>query len=134
MGHQSLIKYFRHSADELFDFEDWEDYYLGSTRNILRHPEFTEVSRFENLMEVLENKHNMIQFLEFISNNNSMRISIGKENSNRNLETCSVVASDYLVGNVRGVIGIIGPTRMDYGRMVSIVNYMSEAISNTISN
>ena len=134
MGHPSLIKYFQTSAEELFDFEDWEDYYFGGTRNIIRKPEFSEISNFDHLMEALENKHNMIQFLESVSDKQDIKISIGKENQKKNLEPFSVITRDYQIGNVRGLIGIIGPTRMDYGRMVSIVNYMSRAISITVMN
>lgn len=134
MGHPGLIKYFQSSAELLFDFEDWEDYYFGGTRNIIRQPEFAKVSHVDHLMEELENKHNMIQFLESISTGSEFRISIGRENQRQNLASFSVVTKDYRIGNIRGLIGIIGPTRMDYGRMVSIVNYMSLAISNAVMN
>lgn len=133
-GHPNLIQYFKSSAEEVFDFEDWEDYYFGGTRNILRQPEFTQVAQFDNLMELLENKHNMIQFLEHRYDKKPLRISIGQENAEPKLNSCSVISSDYQIGKVRGVVGIIGPTRMDYGRMVSIVKYMSHAITNTITN
>ena len=85
-------------------------------------------------MEALENKHNMIQFLESVSDKQDLKISIGKENRKKKLEPFSVITRDYEIGNVRGLIGIIGPTRMDYGRMVSIVNYMCRAISSTVMN
>ena len=134
IGHTSLIDYFRSSVEELFDFDNWEDYYFGGARNILRQPEFTRVSKFDNLMEILENKPNMIQFLDGLSDKQPIKISIGKEISEKKLSSFSVVTSNYQIGNVRGIIGIIGPTRMDYSRMVSIVNYMSQAISNTASN
>lgn len=134
IGHPSLINYFRFSVDSLFDFDDWEEYYFGGTRNILRQPEFTRSSKFDNLMEILENKQNMIQFLDSVSDKQPIKISIGKEISEKKLNTFSVVASNYQIGNVRGIIGIIGPTRMNYSRMVSIVNYMSEVISSSVLN
>ncbi len=133
-GHPSLIRYFQTAADDLFDFEDWEGFFSGGTRNILQQPEFLERSRLDNLMEFLENKHSMIQFLENIQDRKQTRISIGAENPDHKLEACSVVASNYQIGTVRGIISIIGPKRMDYGRMVSIVNYVSRTISNLAEN
>jgi heat-inducible transcriptional repressor len=133
-GHPSLIQYFKTSADDVFDFEDWEDYYYGGARNILRQPEFSDSSRAEELMSFLENKRSIIQFLGRMPEDRPVRVTIGRENPPKSLKRCSVVTSEYHIGDVHGVIGIIGPTRMDYARMVSIVNYMSRAISEIVTN
>lgn len=133
-GHPSLIQYFKKSAEDVFDFEDWEDYYFGGTRNILQQPEFRNATAASQIMEFLEDKRNIVQFLDRPASERRVRVIIGRENPARHLRRCSVVTSNYRIGDVHGVIGIIGPTRMDYGRMVSIVNYMSRAISEIATN
>ncbi|MEE9169868.1 MAG: heat-inducible transcriptional repressor HrcA [bacterium] len=134
IGSPELITYFQNSAETLFDFDDWEHYYFGGTQNILRQPEFSSASSVGGLMEFLESKQRIIQFMGRLRDRSSLRVSIGRENAARKMDTFSLVASNYKIGNVHGVLGIIGPTRMDYSRMVSIVNYMSRAISKVATN
>ncbi len=133
-GHLGLLSYFKKSANKIFDFDDMQEYYFGGARNILRQNEFATTEKFDNLMEFLESKKNTIHFFTNLNKSKSCCVSIGSENSYAKLENFSFVASDYNYGNVKGVLGIIGPTRMDYPRMISIVNYMSNAISKFASN
>lgn len=134
-GHQKLIDFFQSSANNLFDFNDWEQYYFRGTTNILRQPEFSNNEAVNSLMELLESKHSIVQFLGVsFDETRPLRVSIGSENIKARMEPFSLVTRGYRVGNVKGVLGIIGPTRMDYARMVSIVNYMSRAISQIASN
>jgi len=133
-GHPSLIQYFKSSADYVFDFEDWEDFYYGGTRHILQQPEFSDTQQLSEIMEFLEDKRTIVQFLDRPVRERRVRVLIGRENPVRYLHHCSVVTSSYRIGDVHGVIGVIGPTRMDYPRIVSIVNYMSRAISEIVTN
>jgi len=133
-GHPSLIQYFKKSADYVFDFEDWEDFYFGGTRHILRQPEFSNTQHLSEIMEFLEDRRTIVQFLDRPVRERRVRVLIGRENPVRYLRHCSVVTSSYRIGEVHGVIGVIGPTRMDYPRIVSIVNYMSRAISEIVTN
>jgi heat-inducible transcriptional repressor len=133
-GHPELIGYFQTSAKTLFDFDAWENYYFRGTGNILRNPEFSNSETVDGLLEMLESKISVIQILGISGDQPAPRVSIGSENDRNRLEPFSLVASGYHVGNVHGVLGIIGPTRMDYARMVSIVNYMSSTISRLASN
>ncbi len=133
-GHLGLLSYLKKSANKLFDFDDRQEYYFGGTRNILRQNEFAANESIDILMEFLESKKNIIHFFTNLNKSKSFCVSIGSENSYPKLENFSFVATDYNYGNVKGVLGIIGPTRMDYPRMISIVNYMSDAISKVASN
>jgi heat-inducible transcriptional repressor len=60
-------------------------------------------------------------------------ISIGKEHGDKSLEDFSIITSTYTIGSLRGTIGLIGPTRMPYDKLVAIVDYTSKYISSVLS-
>ena len=70
-------------------------------------------------MELVEEKESLVQLL---SRRRGVVITIGRENRSRAMELCSVVTASYEVDGALGVIGVIGPTRMPYGRVVNLVN------------
>jgi heat-inducible transcriptional repressor len=58
-----------------------------------------------------------------------VRVTVGKENEVEKLEPYGVVASTYIAGDVKGSIGVIGPKRMPYSRMIPLVDFVAQAIS-----
>ena len=133
-GSENMIQYFIHQADELFNFEDWENLYYGGTRNIVHQPEFTDQRRLESLMTLLDNRKSVAQTLLRLAQDDGVTVKIGEENSDLNIQHCSLVTTTYSVGEVRGTLGIIGPTRMRYSKIIPIVNYMSQVLSNVLTN
>ncbi len=133
-GHANMIRYFINQANELFDFEEWEEVYYGGTQNIVHQPEFSDQQRLESLMTLLDNRRNIIQSLTKIEDSRRIIVKIGEENKDLNIQHCSLVTSWYHVGGVRGTLGIIGPTRMRYAKIIPIVDYMSQVLSNVLSN
>lgn len=64
-----------------------------------------------------------------------LTVRIGTENDNPELKDCSVVTVNYRVGNEQaGSMGVIGPTRMDYGKVVAVLKCVSENLSNVLSD
>ena len=111
--------------------DDIEVYTSGAT-NILNFPEFNDLSRAKNLISTLEEKQMILNMLKGAKNNQSdsnIKISIGGENSFDQIKDCSVITTTYRIGGKEiGSIGIIGPTRMDYARVVSTLNYLVKNI------
>ncbi|RKY80248.1 heat-inducible transcription repressor HrcA [candidate division KSB1 bacterium] len=133
-GSPNLIHYFMRSADEVFNFENWEDFYYGGTSNILQQPEFSDHQRLEALMEVLEDRRTILQVLSRSSKEGKVTVTIGEENKLEKMRSCSVISTVYRVGNMRGVLGVIGPTRMHYAKIVPLVGYMSSMLSEILNN
>lgn len=133
-GHANMIRYFINQADDLFDFEEWEEVYYGGTGNIVHQPEFNDQQRLESIMALLDNRRNIIHSLTKIEDSRRIIVKIGEENKDLNIQHCSLVTSWYHVGNARGTLGIIGPTRMRYEKIIPIVDYMSQVLSNVLSN
>jgi len=99
-------------------------------RNLLRHPEFVEVSRLEELLELLEQGAQLASILQQVAFDKDVEIVIGRENTSSGLRECSLVLTTYKMDDrVRGTIGVIGPTRMHYGQVVARVRLVSQATS-----
>ena len=93
-------------------------------------PEFAEAGRLREMVRTLEEKTVLARLLEQATMTAGLRVIIGMENSMANMRDCAVIASSYGRGEARmGTLGVIGPTRMDYARLIPLVYYTSELIS-----
>lgn len=102
---------------------------LGGTSNILNFPEYNDVEKAKSFLSVLETKEKLMKVLE---NHNEMAftVRIGPETGIPELEDCSLVTATYRLGDhTRGTIGVIGPTRMQYGHVLSVLNAMGQQLS-----
>jgi heat-inducible transcriptional repressor len=86
-----------------------------------------------SLVEALERRSILDTLLADIESESGIRITIGNENEDEALRECSVVISHYGDGEHRGAIGVIGPTRMPYGRVIPVVDYVSSLMSQLVS-
>ncbi len=117
-------------ARNTFALEQETHVYIDGTANFFSHPEFEEIQKIESLFRVLEQKKQVADLLSTQQEPLGTQVLIGTENGCEGMEMCSIVRSNYRVrGNQFGTIGVIGPTRMAYPRIVSIVNFTSQTIS-----
>ena len=116
------------------DETEYEDPYLDGWHFILNQPEFVHTNQLLDLMELVEHR----SLLKTISPQGldiyEVRVVIGKENNAESIRNCSVVISRYgLPGEAAGVIGVVGPTRMPYGRTISTVCYLSSILGKLVA-
>ena len=105
--------------------------------NLLEDAEHTEdLERMKNLFDDLERKRDIAQFLDLTDEGEGVRIFIGSENKLFSLSGSSLVVSPYMNSDrkVVGAVGVIGPTRLNYGRIVPIVDYTAQMIGKLISD
>lgn len=95
-----------------------------------------DLERVRQLFEALEAKENMLALLQSAATGDGVRIFIGAENSLFGHAGCTMIAAPYKSprSNVVGAIGVIGPTRLPYGRIIPVINYTSEVIGRAIGN
>ena len=102
--------------------------YYGGKSNMLNQPEFHDLAKMRMLMDLFD-KENQVQTL-FNQGNHGIQIRIGSENNHLAMENCSVITASFLVGEEQqGAIAIIGPTRMDYRRVVTLLDVMTNSLS-----
>jgi len=110
-----------------------EDVVIGGTTKLLNYPEYSDIEKAKQFLTIFESKDKLAGL---IKKNGGMEISIriGSENEMDVLKDCSIVTATYRVGNHgNGTLGIIGPTRMNYRRVVTVMEYMGEVISKMLS-
>ena len=96
------------------------DLYVAGTRNICLKPEFHDPSTMADLIDLVEEKEYLARFL---MDRQGVVVTIGDENAPEAMRGCSVVTSSYRVNGAMGIIGVIGPTRMPYEEVVTLVSY-----------
>lgn len=129
-----IIKIFVDSIDKIFhDENEGMTLYIGGTVEILSQPEFGSAQDYKNIIELTDNKDIVFHVLNNLPTDESGNsISIGEENKEDKLRNFSVVSTTYSVGDVSGKIAVIGPKRMDYSKMISLLNYTSQIITEKI--
>lgn len=130
-----LIQFFINSFDKLYsDDEKGSKIYFSGTSELILQPEFENPKNFKEIIHLAEDKNLVVHIFENSNKaDNKIFVSIGNENADEKLKNYSVVATAYNVGDVSGNIGVIGPKRMNYARMISLLQYTSKLI-NEISN
>ncbi|MBW4962532.1 heat-inducible transcriptional repressor HrcA [Sulfitobacter sp. CW3] len=108
----------------------------GRSNLINTEGEAENVELIRQLFDDLERKRDIAEFLELADGGDGVRIFIGSENKLFSLSGSSLVVSPYMNADrkVIGAVGVIGPTRLNYGRIVPIVNYTAQLVGKLISN
>ena len=139
---RALLNMIVNSADNLFDDSPvLERLYIAGAEYIVNQPEFDQPQKVRDLVCMIEDKNRVAELLEKgddiasanFSGGLDVSISIGRENTASTAEDFTVVATPYYVGNTIGRLGVLGPKRMDYERVVRLVNYMADRLSNSLS-
>jgi heat-inducible transcriptional repressor len=111
--------------------------YLQGTSNILSKPEFADVERMRELFQMFEEKGKLVKILnECIASNppDGVKITIGSELGVPDMKDFSLVTAAYAsAGRTTGLLGVIGPTRLEYERSISIVGYLGRLVGEMIN-
>ncbi len=107
---------------------------LGGAKNIFNHPEYKDVDKAKSFLSLLETKDKLYDMLRR-AKDMEFTIKIGTENELDQLKDMSVVTATYKIGNENiGSFGIIGPTRMDYGKIVSIMSCIGSSMNDILKS
>jgi heat-inducible transcriptional repressor len=132
-----IIRLFVDSVDKLFkdDFKS-ERLIVTGAKNIIQQPEFENPENFQSIIELIEDKDVIIHIMEKSSElkKEEVYISIGSENIEKKLKEYSFVSKEYKFGETSGTLGIIGPKRMEYSRIIAIVDYLARVLSEQLKS
>jgi heat-inducible transcriptional repressor len=111
-----------------------EGLHLGGTGNIFLQPDFARQTLM-GLVNVLEAKESIVDVLERRTGRSGVAITIGNENrSVPEMRSCSLITSSYRVGDTSGVVGVIGPTRMRYNLIASLVRFAAQLTGDLVKS
>lgn len=107
--------------------------YVEGGAHLLSSPEFSEVEQIRELMSLLEEKQALLEVLTAAADGTGVKVFIGSELPNHKNRNVSFIASPYRRnGQILGMLGIIGPTRMDYSRVVPIVDFTAKLVGDLL--
>jgi heat-inducible transcriptional repressor len=114
----------------LGEAEQGSDYVLAGQTNLMDFEELTKINKLRKLFEAFNEKRQILSLLDQCIESEGVQIFIGEESGYQMLDECSLVTAPYSVnGQVLGVLGVIGPTRMAYERVIPIVDATARILS-----
>jgi heat-inducible transcriptional repressor len=122
-------------AQKVFDNEpERVEYVIAGETNLMGFAELSNVDRLRRLFEAFNEKHDILRLLDGCLRADGIQIFIGQESGYRILDDISVVTAPYMLDNrVVGVLGIIGPTRMAYERVIPIVDVTAKLLGSALN-
>ncbi|MGO9454689.1 MAG: heat-inducible transcriptional repressor HrcA [Candidatus Binataceae bacterium] len=109
--------------------------YVEGSIKALDQPEFADPERIRELLRALDDKSALLDLLERTLKQNGLMVSIGSENYDGRLAGLSVIAASYATGSKPvGSLAVVGPVRMDYDRVIPLVNYTAKALSRLLEH
>lgn len=115
-------------SEVLFGIQD--DLYIGGTSNAISVPEFNDFEPIKSIIKLNEDKEKLIRIINDDFNSNAVNVKIGSENLPEELKDLSIITTAYSDGDKAvGVLGIIGPKRMPYAKMMSLVSAVSKMLN-----
>ena len=129
---------FQGIMEAIHEADDLKVYTSGAT-NVLKYPELANTASAEKLLGTLEDIEDKEEFAkhveDVIQQDDDIQILIGKENSDENLKDCSLVTATYkMPEGAKGTIGIIGPKRMDYKKVVTMLKDLTGELDDIFNN
>lgn len=110
------------------------DVVVSGQTNLMQHADFGDLNKLRTLFEAFQEKREILFLLEECVGANGVRLFIGEESGSEALDACSVVSAPYQAGDeVVGVLGVIGPTRMAYDHVISVVEATAEVLSSVLN-
>ncbi|SDH47259.1 heat-inducible transcription repressor HrcA [Alteribacillus persepolensis] len=110
-----------------------EKVFYGGKTNLLSQPEFKDIDKVKSIFELLEQDDTVHDLLK--PDQDGLVIKIGQENDYEAFEDCSIISAAYTFdGKPVGTVGIVGPTRMEYPRVIGLIQLLSDGLSDTLTN
>jgi heat-inducible transcriptional repressor len=107
--------------------------FVEGSRYIVSQPEFQDVKKLQPLMTLLEAKSNLVELLSHRPTAEGVSVAIGATELSKEIWDCSWVSAPYLCqGKYMGTLGVLGPRRMPYGRIIGLVHHMAEEMSHAL--
>jgi heat-inducible transcriptional repressor len=128
-NYDSMLK----TISDTLDLQPAEKMFFGGKTNMLSQPEFNDIEKVRSIMTMIEQEKDFYNLLRK-HNKQGIQVTIGKENQLRGMENCSLITATYSVGEEQlGTIAVLGPTRMEYSRVITILNRVASDLSTVLT-
>ena len=121
-------------AADCINLIDNPEVYIEGTTNIFNHPEFRDMVKARDFMNILDEKASLCKMLFDSIETSGITVRIGTENDISGIKECSLVTANYIFADTFvGTIGIIGPTRMEYPKVISSLRFVRRLMNEEVS-
>ena len=104
--------------------------YLDGTANMMQQPEFADIEKMRSIFVAFEEKSKLVKILDQCLTQEGLTTIIGSENVLREWQPLSLITAPYWCGDdLLGTVGVIGPTRMEYGKIIPLVDFTAKLVS-----
>ena len=108
--------------------------FLGGAKQLLNQPEFQDVGRVKNLLGILE-EEKVVKDILNAGDDSGLKVTIGSENKFTGIKDCSMVQATYrLNGQIVGTMAVLGPTRMEYRKVIAVMNYLHKYLETILKD
>ncbi len=123
-----ILNAIKEKADSFINRESSYDFHFSGMKNVFLHPEFETREKMKRFIELMDRKDLLVRVLGDVENE-GVSIVIGAENTESLMKNCSLISATYHIGDAKGTLGVIGPTRMQYAKAIALVEFMAETLS-----
>jgi len=129
---QLLISAIKHKTHSLLTEGGVDDVHFSGARNVVNHPEFDSQEKMGKMLELLDRKDILVRVMSDLASP-GVSIVIGEESKEELMQNCSLITTSFNLNGAVGTLGVIGPTRMQYAKMISLVKFMADTLGYLIS-
>ncbi len=131
-GDPVLLELLLESYKELFS-ERFDGIHFEGASNLVKQPEFSSIDRFSQVVGLVEDRTFLAKLISADKFVGGTHVTIGHELESETMNSMSLVTSSFKAGKSKGVLGVMGPTRMPYSRIVSVVDFTAKMLSKLLS-
>jgi len=109
--------------------------YFEGAIGLMSYPEFKDIKKARVFLKLFEEKKDILDLFNSDMETEGVKVHIGKENTSKAIQGCTVITCNYKIKQrTIGALGAIGPTRMEYGKVIPAVRYLSEVLGRVLEN
>lgn len=121
-------KWIIETLEQVLNIPSQEKIFYGGKTNMLKQPEFQDIKKIQSLFDLIEEDEDFYNILK--KTPDGIHVRIGRENKIQAMDQCSLITATYRVGNSQmGTIAILGPKRMQYSKVISLLTFLSKQLS-----
>ena len=133
-NYSKLLSKIKETLETIIDEEDTREIYMEGTSKIIGVPGFSDIDRLKGLFQAFEKKEKLLKLIDECLKEEGIHVIIGSESDFKEMSDMSIITSTYRVGEKSfGVLGVIGPIRMNYSKLIPLVTHAAKTITNILT-
>ena len=132
---EEVIGRFTTMSEKIFSpMPETDRVHIGMPQELLSHPEYELPENLKGILEILGDENVILHILEKGEKEEPITVKVGAENADAKLKDYSLITARYEVEGVSGTVGVVGPRRMQYSRLIPLVEFVAKVISNKLTS